>query len=171
MGTGNVHAEITIDEARLKRDRELLGLFAPHLLHKLDAQLLAEARPVAHAAGLRFALLARTHRDHNSAESFQTTLTKQHMPRNKATGISGGLVRIRSRARGAAIVEFAGDRNPHGKTPRGRTLIETLNERYGEPGRVLWQAWDDRQQFVLWAVRRLVEAAETTLQTEFDARL
>jgi len=73
---------------------------------------------------------------------------------------SGRGVAIRNSARGAVISEFAGALHPQGVTPRGRTLISTLNARYGEPGRLAWAAVDRRRAQIDAQVQATVEAIE-----------
>jgi hypothetical protein len=48
-----------------------------------------------------------------------------------------------------------------------RSLITTLNERYGTPGRFLWEAWDDSEGGYLEEIRTEIRAVEA----EYSARL
>lgn len=71
----------------------------------------------------------------------------------------------------AAIFEFAGSASG-GATPQARAMIESLNERYGSPGRFLWSAWDTTNQGengVLARIKRSVEEAERDLQTHLES--
>lgn len=63
---------------------------------------------------------------------------------------------VRSGTRQGGILEFA----QVGHTPRGRSLVATLTARYGSPGRVVWQAWDDRKSGVYSRIRATVLATE-----------
>jgi hypothetical protein len=72
-------------------------------------------------------------------------------------------VAIANRARGAAIVEFAGRLHPQGRTPRGRTLIATLNARYGPPARLAEPAVLSRRQRLEAAMEAAVEAVAREL--------
>lgn len=66
----------------------------------------------------------------------------------------------------AAVFEFAGKFQP-GATPQASAMIESLNRRYGSPGRFLWSSWDSNSTAVLDTVREAVYQAER----ELDARL
>lgn len=67
----------------------------------------------------------------------------------------------------AAIFEFAGSTQP-GKTPQARAMIESLNRRYGAPGRFLWDAWDSQGQNALDQIQDAVYGAERELQAKLD---
>lgn len=67
----------------------------------------------------------------------------------------------------AAIFEFAGSAGP-GKTPQARGMIKSLTERYGQPGRFLWAAWDELGKGVLASIKYDVEKAERELQATLD---
>lgn len=81
--------------------------------------------------------------------------------RSKRWGDSSGGIR-------AAIFEFAGKNQP-GKTPQAQGLIKHLNEKYGQPGRFLWAAWDDVGRGVLRDIESSVKAAERDLQASLDS--
>lgn len=68
----------------------------------------------------------------------------------------------------AAIFEFAGSTGK-GATPQAAGLIESLNIRYGQPGRFLWAAWDANGKAALDTIRDAVYLAERELQTKLDA--
>lgn len=76
----------------------------------------------------------------------------------------GGIL-LENRDRGAAISEFAGSVNPQGSTPRGKTLIETLNAAYGRPGRIAWAAWDRRKEQTDARIAGAIATAERVLDT------
>lgn len=68
----------------------------------------------------------------------------------------------------AAIFEFAGSTQP-GMTPQARAMIESLNSRYGKPGRFLWDAWDETGHVALERIRIAVKEAERELQAHLNA--
>lgn len=67
----------------------------------------------------------------------------------------------------AAIFEFAGS-SQAGRSPGARGLINSLNFRYGSPGRFLWAAWDETGKAVLQDIRLTVQSAERKLQAHLD---
>ena len=56
-----------------------------------------------------------------------------------------------------------------GATPQARGLIESLNRRYGQPGRFLWAAWDKTGKDVLDRIRTAMLEAERDLQATLDS--
>ena len=68
----------------------------------------------------------------------------------------------------AAIFEFVGS-SSGGVTPQARGLIRSLNARYGQPGRFLWEAWDETGRDVLDRIRTSLKTAERDLQTKLDS--
>lgn len=68
----------------------------------------------------------------------------------------------------AAIFEFAGKYQP-GATPQAKAMIDSLNARYGSPGRFLWDSWDDNKVRALGQIKAAVVRAERELQTRLDA--
>ena len=155
MATQGIGPSIQIDYARLARVREALASFGPEALAAVDEDLREAGSAVAREAAGRVRALATTHRDHDTASGYRTQV--------RARGI-----RIIGKGRGGSIIEFAGKRNPSGKTPQGRALIATLGKRYGPPGRLLWQAWDRRSAQVNAAVTATIEGAEHVLQARID---
>jgi hypothetical protein len=71
-----------------------------------------------------------------------------------------GAHKIVNTTRGGAILEFAAV--PHSK--RGTTLVATLNEVYGKPGRILWDSWDTVEPWVTQRLYKLVEDAEFEIE-------
>ena len=71
-----------------------------------------------------------------------------------------GRYKIVNKTRGAAILEFAAIP----KCPQGASLVGTLNEVYGRPGRLLWDAWDTMEPYVVDTVRRIVDEASDELE-------
>ena len=110
-----------------------------------------------------------------------------------ATGGSGGYV-IRSSTRGkkagmkvtaamsggesgsewsssgrlSAILEFYGKTSA--KCPQAITCTMTLNSRYGQPGRFLWDSWDAQKGSAIPAIEAAVHKAEAQLQESLDAQ-
>lgn len=68
----------------------------------------------------------------------------------------------------AAIFEFAGSVQG-GRTPQARGLIDSLNRRYGTPGRFLWASWDANGRDVLDKIEAAVRSAERDLQANLDS--
>lgn len=68
----------------------------------------------------------------------------------------------------AAIFEFAGARSS-GATPGAKGLIESLNERYGSPGRFLWDSWDANGERAVDQITDAVKMAESRLQAALSA--
>lgn len=68
----------------------------------------------------------------------------------------------------AAVLEFIGSAGP-AKTPQVAGLLNTINARYGTPGRFLWSAWDETSTAVLQDIRLSVLSAEKKLQAHLDA--
>lgn len=69
--------------------------------------------------------------------------------------------RVESRTAQGAILELAAE----GHTAQGRSLVDSLTARYGQPGRFLWQAWDDQAPAVYGAMAAAVRAAEADINT------
>jgi hypothetical protein len=67
----------------------------------------------------------------------------------------------------ASVFEFAG-KYQAGKTPQAKAMIESLNARYGSPGRFLWDSWDDNKVKALAQIKDAVLRAERELQTRLD---
>ena len=67
----------------------------------------------------------------------------------------------------AAIFEFINDA-PSGR-PQVLGLIDSLNRRYGSPGRFLWDAWDATGEDVIGTIRDAVLQAEARLQEGLNA--
>jgi hypothetical protein len=180
VGRGVGAIEITIDEFQLKRDRDLLRLFAPKVLREVDAELRGDAQSVADAASSDVAHRAQTiHSDPTKIDTVGSykvsvggTSYRGGVPGTRYSGaLQGNVLKIKTWARGGSILEFAGKKNPQGLTPRGATLIATLNQRYGQPGRVLWDEWDKQEPRVLAAVEATVLRAEAILTEQLGARL
>jgi hypothetical protein len=161
-------ASTAIDLAGLPETRRLLRRFEPDLLRRLDAKMNATARDLRSAAQANFArtgaggsayrIISRSRID-----GFSKSVTTQGgsvAPRQKWSSEPGVL---------AAIFELMAsprDARPQ-NVPRVRSLIATLNERYGTPGRFLWEAWDDSEG----GYEEEVHAEIRAVEAEYSARL
>lgn len=68
----------------------------------------------------------------------------------------------------AAVLEFIGSKYS-GERPQVKGLIDSLNNRYGQPGRFLWQSVDEVGDEALAGIRSAVLRAEGQLQAKIDA--
>ncbi len=157
-----------IDVSGVLEARSLLKRFEPDLLRRLDARLNAVARDLKAGAQTNF------ERTGASGTAYRVST------RSRIGGFSKSVTTVRgSVSRGekwstapgvlAAIFEFMAaprDAQPQ-NVPRVRSLIATLNARYGTPGRFLWAQWDDGGQGYLAEVEAEVGAVEA----EYTARL
>lgn len=157
MRVGQYGSGIEIDIDGIARVRRALRELEPEALRRLDRELYRAARVVADEAGRTMAARARTH----SGESPPAARSYRVQYRRSQTGAVRGL-RITTKSRGASIIEFAGRSGAY--TPRGRTLVRTLTQRYGRPGRVLWAAWDAHDLEVEARIRDAVAEAERRIQ-------
>lgn len=142
---GSSGPALTVDVDNLEEIRQGLNDFDPRVRLALDRTIRRSLQSVAGEA-------AATLHDGPGGGRRQYRVERR----------KGGY-RLINRDRGATISEFAGARNPQGLTPRGRTLIQTLNEAYGPPGRIAWAAWDRRREQVDREVVAAIAAAEREL--------
>jgi hypothetical protein len=161
-------ATTAIDLAGLPETRRLLRLFEPDLLKRVDAKMNATARDLKAGAQAKFS--------HTGAAGNAYRV----ITRNRVDGYSKSVTTVSgSVARGqkwstepgvlAAIFELMAaprDAMPQ-NVPRVRSLIQTLNERYGTPGRFLWEAWDDSEGGYTEEIAAEIKAVEA----EYTARL
>lgn len=161
-------ATTAIDVAGLPQTRSLLGRFAPDLLKRLDGRLNSVARDLKAGAQARF--------EHTGASGSAYRI----ITRNRVDGFSKSVTTASGSVSAgekwssepgvlAAIFELMAaprDARPQ-NVQRVRSLIATLNERYGTPGRFLWEAWDDSGGRYLDEATAEVEAVEA----EYAARL
>lgn len=157
-----------IDLANLPETRSLLRRFEPDLLKRLDGKLNSVARDLKAGAQAKFAHTgaegnAYRIRSRNRIDGFSKSVTTEGgsvSPGQKWSTEPGVL---------AAIFELMAaprDAQPQ-NVPRVRSLIATLNERYGTPGRFLWEAWDDDGEGYLSEIDTTIKAVEA----EYTARL
>jgi hypothetical protein len=156
-----------VDVAGIPQTRALLARFEPDLLKRLDRRLNVIARRLKAGAqanlaatgvtgnGYRVRTRARVGRFSKSVIASGGGYTETHW------GDTPGVL--------AAIFEFANgvrDSQPQ-NVPRTKSLIATLNAKYGQPGRFLWAAWDEQKVASLAAVETEIKAVEA----EYTARM
>jgi hypothetical protein len=156
-------AEIVVEG--LEPLRAALKEFEPKLLKTMDREIRAVARGVTSKA------------DANWTRTGSTPIYKiRSSSRGKRVGVRILIPGGASHASNdwsepsvlGAILEFFGKVGT--KTAQAASCLQTLNERYGEPGRFLWSAWDDSKDFAMDAIEASVRRAERDLQSELDRR-
>ena len=77
--------------------------------------------------------------------------------------------RIANLSAAGSIYELAG-RKSDGKTPAGKTFVEMLKQRGGEPSRLIWRAWDEKggEKAITRGVVEIVNKFETELKSRLD---
>lgn len=161
-------ATTAIDVTGIPQARSLLRRFDPDLLKRLDSRLNAVARDLRAGAQTKFSSTGVT------ADAYRIRTRSRVDGFSKSVTTKGGSVaagRKWSSEPGvlAAIFELmAGPRDAQPQNvPRVRSLIATLNARYGAPGRFLWEEWDESGDRYLAEVRSAVAATEA----EYSAKL
>ena len=157
-----------VDVVGVAETRDLLARFEPDLLKRLDRRLNAVAR------NLRSGAQANFERTGASGNAYRIRTRKRAGGFSKSVMAEGGSVPAGvkwSTEPGvlAAIFELAAaprDARPQ-NVERTRSLIVTLNARYGTPGRFLWEAWDDDGDGYLAQVGAEIKAVEA----EYTRRL
>jgi hypothetical protein len=66
---------------------------------------------------------------------------------------------------GGSVIELAAA----GSTAQGQSLVATLDQRYGPPGRFLYRAWDDNERKVYAVVAGTVNDIQAELQQRINA--
>jgi hypothetical protein len=145
---------VEVDQASLERTVYLLRTFAPKLLVEMRKAIVAAGEDVTHSAGIRLRTLQQT------MSMDQTKPWPENAAGKYRVRVTGNLIQLRNDTRGGSIIEFAGRKNPGGLTPRGATLIASLNERYGSTGRLLWHDFDIKEPEVMANIGRIVNDAE-----------
>ena len=139
-----------------------LRVFTPDLLKGMNAEIRRSLKPVRARAQGKF------------PDGQWSININQKKILGSIAATSGGVGGLKSRwgdsAPGikAAIFEFAGSVQG-GQTPQAQGLIRSLTERYGQPGRFLWSAWDELGAGVLQNIEEAVHRAERELQANMDA--
>jgi hypothetical protein len=158
----------TVEVLGVNQTRTLLARFEPDLLKRMNADLDVITRKLREGAQRNFERTGAT------GTAYRTRT------RTRVAGFSKGVTTTPgSVARGekwssepgvlARVFELAnGVRNAMPQNAqRVRSLIATLNARYGQPGRFLWQEWDEQKAESLAAVKLTVEQVEA----EYTRRL
>ena len=172
MGTSavNVTAE-GIAETRI-----LLKQFEPDLLKRLDRRLNLVARDLRSGAQANFektgasgsAYVIRTRSRVAGLPGFSKAVVAGHGSRGTSM-IDPGERWSTDPTVLAAIFELANgvrDSKPQ-NVPRTKSLIATLNARFGSPGRFLWQEWDDIKGPALASIATEIKDVEA----EYTARM
>lgn len=153
---------VVVDQLALRETQAELRLFAPEVLRRLRAELKLEAESVTKSASAYL-------RERSQTDWYKPDYAAAHYTVRQR----GGLLQLYNATRGASITEYAGHVSPAGKSARGATLINTLNQRYGPTtagvggGRILWASWHESEPVILGNVARLVEQATA----DMNARL
>lgn len=137
--SGTYGFEVVVDG--LEAVRNGLESVDPKIRRKLDSELKKAVGMVAGAAARQV-----DSRTGATASGYKVTARQ-------------GRYKVKNTTRGGAILEFAAI--PH--CPQGASLVGTLNEKYGAPGRLLWDSWDTMKPYVLDRVARLVDEARDEL--------
>ena len=161
-------AASAVDVTGLPQTRDLLRRFEPDLLKRLDSRLNAVARDLrggaqasferTGASGSAYSIRTRTRA---GGSSKAVTTAPGSVGRGERWSSKPGVL--------ASVFELAAavrDSRPQ-NVQRTRSLIATLNARYGAPGRFLWDAWDDRKEKAMASIKAEIEAVEA----EYTARL
>lgn len=162
MGASAVHVE------GLMETRALLKKFEPDLLKRLNLRVGAVARNLRSGAQTNLektgasgsAYRVRTSNRVSGFSKAVTTVSGSVGPREKWSSKPGVLAAILESAKGVR------DSQPQ-NVQRTKSLIATLNSRYGPPGRLLWPAWRDRSVAGLASIHAEIKAVEA----EYTARL
>lgn len=140
--------------------RKALRMVAPALARKLTLQIRNEVVSIAAGARAKF-------EQGETGAGRAGFAVERISPRAGSNGFSGGY-RAVNRTREGVLLEHAGSRS-QGRTAQGRSLIATLNERHGPPGRYLWSTWDERAGAVQARIGALVRQAQRDLQRTIDS--
>jgi hypothetical protein len=150
-----------LDQESLRRTQQLLRDFSPKLLREMNRAIVETAEGVTQSAGIRLRTLQQT-MSMDMSKPWPEDAAARYRVR-----MTSGLVQLLQRTRGGCIVEFAGRANPQGRgSQRGRTLINTLNERYGPTGRLLWHEFDRDAPALMARIDVIVRDAETELNMQ-----
>lgn len=165
MGTS---VDMQVDPAAFRALRQQLFAFDRELLGKLNSRMKRAVEPARQAAESNAAVLGTMTDSKGRPGGLMRTYNRG---RKDVTVKVGGrasrlgndaAVRLQVRGKAPAIAEFA--RNA--KTPQGEALIRRLS-RLGPPGRLAWQAVDDREPQIVAEIRAEVRKTER----EFSERL
>lgn len=150
----------SIDVLGVKKTIRALKAFAPEVEKRLNNEIRKSLRRTRDRALSKYPKGAYTVQV-NAKKILGTVLATPGGTRAKRWGDSAPGIK-------AAVFEFAGSRQ-RGETPQARRMIESLNARYGQPGRFLWSAWDETGKDVLSDIKTALKRAERDLQATLDA--
>ena len=157
-----------IDVANIPQTRGLLARFEPDLMKRLDSRLGAVTRDIKSGAQALFERTGATGTAYR-VKSRNSVGRSRSRSRPSPAACSAGEKWSSEPGVLAAIFELMAaprDAQPQ-NVERVRSLIRTLNERYGTPGRFLWETWDERGEGAL----KEVDAAVREAEAEYTARL
>jgi hypothetical protein len=137
-------ADIQIDTRALAQMNHELKLFAPDLKKELDKRLRKIGNAIAKDAKGR-----TPQRTGRARASIKTRV------RNRGDDL---IVSVMGRTQ---LLEFA----ENGHSPQGKSLVQTLDSRYGQPGRFLWDAYDRNKP------EPEIEQAIREVSREFESRI
>lgn len=158
--TGSAMVGTSIEIKGVRSTRNALQNFSPDIKRRMDATIKAALRETRDAAISRYPSgdwVVRV----NRRNLLGVIAARAGTGRGPSLAESGGGVR-------AAVFEFAGSVGS-GATPQASSMIDSLNRRYGQPLRFLWNAWDATGEHVLTTIREAVLQAEAELQARLDA--
>jgi len=157
-----------VNVAGLTETRALLKQFEPDLLKRLNTRLTVVASDLKKGAQANFGKTGV------SGAAYRIKTRARPAGFSKSVLAEGGSVAPRAKwstqpGALAAIFELANgvrDARPQ-NVQRTKSMIATLNARYGSPGRFLWAAWDARKVAALASIDAEIKAVEA----EYTARL
>jgi hypothetical protein len=159
---------VIVDTEGITETRALLRRFEPDLLKRLDRRVSLVARNLQSGAQANLGKTGVT------GDAYRVRTRNRVSGFSKAVTVDFGSVGAREHWSSdpsvlAAIFEFArGVRNSLPQNvQRTKSLIATLNSRYGSTGRFLWQAWDDQKGVALPSIATEIKDVEA----EYTARM
>ena len=161
-------AGVIVNTEGITETRALLRRFEPDLLKRLDRRVGIVARDLKSGAQANFEKTGA------SGTAYRIRTRARPTGFSKAVTAAGGSVGAREHWSSdpgvlAAIFELANrvrDSLPE-NVPRTKSLIATLNSKYGQPGRLLWSAWDEQKGVALPAIVAEIKDVEA----EYTARM
>lgn len=159
---------VIVNTEGITETRALLRRFEPDLLKRLDRRVTLVARELQSGAQANFEGTGA------SGTAYRIRTRARPSGFSKAVTAAAGSVGARAHWSSepgllAAIFELAnGVRNSLPQNvQRTKSLIATLNSRYGSPGRFLWQKWDDISAASLASIATEIKDVEA----EYTARM
>jgi hypothetical protein len=162
ISSGDVPAGIALEIEGLQNTQYVLQQIDPELSGKLKARLLRAVNEMAGTARTYTTALGLVSDGKGGrsvlAEDMPDAVSSIVVKKARGRGYQ-----IRQESPTGAIVEFAANY----KTPQGKALGDMLSRKFGEPGRFIWQAADDKREETYLALQ---EAVATTI-AEANAKL